>query len=598
MKKKLLLIIPIIFAFVLCINVKAKMYDPDDVPGRSYIIGTHLLTRRPAEGSPYGGTLTTQWIMYASGTIMSADLEDRIIYYKDSDGNWINAINDEELEVTEDFYIEYVDGLEEPLDVVTPVLRRDPPGIDDPEGYHTYYFDGQKWMADVSLTNYEAIAGTGETPLADGYDLFDAITGNIVNTTVMQLETHYAIYGEPGVTQSFYAKAYKMIDGEKKYSEKSNVIELDFLNNIPAPESAYARRWSEFTTYYVGAEITEYCTENCDDGDVSNDVVPVDEIEIYRKGTDGSYTLLELEIDDDEYEDAFQRMYFVEPNKQEKLVVRVCQNIANGEKNCSPYSEELEIDTMIPTPSIVFDLATKECDDQENCEIDIGAGEAEDFILNHNDLTDENYWKAEYVDIFDENGERVLFNSTKSEDDIDNSIHIAGANRLRVLDGTSYRAKAYIVYGNEKVYGLEYSNTITFNKLQLMTAYKLDATNRDTTNDNPGVIANLDKYEVYAKDGNTVVITDKGLEAFVGGNSPEAKKWVGIIINTGFTVQGTGYTVEEIDRDDARSWGADSNDGFIVWITADQDRTITFKDINDPSSSIDITFKFVEPEEG
>ena len=79
MKKKLLLIIPIIFTFILCIDVKAAIVMPDDVPDRTYIIGTHMLTREPEDGAPYGGSLTTRWIMYSSQTIHSALIDDMII---------------------------------------------------------------------------------------------------------------------------------------------------------------------------------------------------------------------------------------------------------------------------------------------------------------------------------------------------------------------------------------------------------------------------------------------------------------------------------------------------------------------------------------
>ena len=76
MKKKLL-IVPILLFLLLCINVKAKTFLPDEVDPNTYIVGTHMFT---GEGSDiYDGTFTTEWIMYASRSIESDNYEDMII---------------------------------------------------------------------------------------------------------------------------------------------------------------------------------------------------------------------------------------------------------------------------------------------------------------------------------------------------------------------------------------------------------------------------------------------------------------------------------------------------------------------------------------
>ena len=57
MKKKLL-IVPILLSLLLCINVKAKSFTPDEVDPSTYIVGTHMFT---SEGSDiYDGQKSTE----------------------------------------------------------------------------------------------------------------------------------------------------------------------------------------------------------------------------------------------------------------------------------------------------------------------------------------------------------------------------------------------------------------------------------------------------------------------------------------------------------------------------------------------------------
>ncbi len=79
--KKMIYFMFVFFA-VGVVSISAK--ELDDFPNRTYIIGTH-------EFVP-GTSMSAQRIMLASKTIEGNTLDDMIIYYKDSEGDWINAI--------------------------------------------------------------------------------------------------------------------------------------------------------------------------------------------------------------------------------------------------------------------------------------------------------------------------------------------------------------------------------------------------------------------------------------------------------------------------------------------------------------------------
>lgn len=86
-------------------------YNKDSIANRSYVIGNHLFaTVRP---------LRTEHIMLAAKTINSEaldnvddKLEKMVIYFKDSGGDWVNAINNEPITPPNEFNISYVDLME------------------------------------------------------------------------------------------------------------------------------------------------------------------------------------------------------------------------------------------------------------------------------------------------------------------------------------------------------------------------------------------------------------------------------------------------------------------------------------------------------
>ena len=112
MKNKLMGII-ILLLLSITINVSAKGILKNDIPNRTYVIGTHEFTRDPINGNAftgdYKGILETKYLMLGSASIDSIAINDMIVYYKNPDGVWLNAVTGEEIEnVPNIFNIEYI----------------------------------------------------------------------------------------------------------------------------------------------------------------------------------------------------------------------------------------------------------------------------------------------------------------------------------------------------------------------------------------------------------------------------------------------------------------------------------------------------------
>ena len=116
MLKKILSILVVFLSF-LVINVKAEIYDLNNIPNRSYVIGKHLYTRDSLDGNAfngeYQGVLETRWLIFGSSSIESTNLLDMIVYYKNPEGVFLDAANDlviDENKLPEYFEIEYLNG--------------------------------------------------------------------------------------------------------------------------------------------------------------------------------------------------------------------------------------------------------------------------------------------------------------------------------------------------------------------------------------------------------------------------------------------------------------------------------------------------------
>ena len=238
MKKKILLFV-VLFTLVLGFNVKADSYTPENVPNISYIIGTHLFTRRPAAGSPYQRVLTTEWIMLASKTISGDTYEslgDRIIYYKasgpDENGDvWFNAITDlpiPESELPTAFNIEYKDGVKL---ITSPTAYLDWNETDDPSGYNKYLINDQGLLyANIKIqTNDNNI---------DGYEVYDINNQPVVSGPVtgpLSIIGPIQILKPETTPATYYVKVYKTYGETNMYSSPSPTFVLDFNMVMPTP---------------------------------------------------------------------------------------------------------------------------------------------------------------------------------------------------------------------------------------------------------------------------------------------------------------------------------------------------------------------------
>lgn len=121
MKNKFLLfsVISIFTMFLGITSANAKTINKEDIPGSTYIIGTHMFTRDVNQDKGYDGKLTTDLIMLASKTIDGNTIDDMIIYYKTASGKWINGLNGTIVSTPDNFKINYTNkALEEDNDTV------------------------------------------------------------------------------------------------------------------------------------------------------------------------------------------------------------------------------------------------------------------------------------------------------------------------------------------------------------------------------------------------------------------------------------------------------------------------------------------------
>lgn len=96
---------------------------------------------------------------------------------------------------------------------------------------------------------------------------------------------------------------------------------------------------------------------------------------------------------------------------------------------------------------------------------------------------------------------------------------------------------------------------------------------------------------------NSIKVIDEGLVPYIGGNKPDPKKWVGLLVDLNTKVQGDIYHVEDIDYSDASRWGASNDTTFIMWITPDLDtKVIRFTNVDNEEQFVDITIDFKEGE--
>ena len=328
--------------------------------------------------------------------------------------------------------------------------------------------------------------------------------------------------------------------------------------------------------------VEDYCAiDECDGS--ANDVYTIDGYEVYEKNGDeynhvasvaglGTYNIS------------------IEPNQTITYAARAFVQ-QDGDTYYSDYSEDVTVSVPIPTPTIAFtENPDAQLDQEPGYDYKwIEISNLDDYIYIDNGETV--IYKADGFTLYNIVGEEYTSLGTYAPGELISVSTLTGTSK-------NLSVRAYVNdSNNEKVYSPD-SNVLVFESapdptIDFKSAVKMDVSGA-TEGDNPGIVANADKYSV-TKNGNTITVTDEGLEAYVGGDINEPKKWVGILVDLGVEVQGTNYYILPEDYNDAARWGAENDTTFILWLTTEQGGTYTFKNVNDEEDTIAITVEFTEP---
>ena len=224
MRKKSIYFSIIIILLALSIkNVYAYSYRTEDIPNNSYVIGTHLFTRKDLNEN-YDGTLRTKHIMLAARSIIGTDLDDMIIYSKDPRGNWYDELADQLVKMGEEIEIEYINTIPyllKPIAVANIITE----GEYYTAGYVNY---------EIQLANLEEYCEATELDKyrLEVFEVEDDKYNKIGETVLGGIGTPIIVRVEFGETKKIVTRVYKVLSEEtNSYSPYSDELTVSYLRN-------------------------------------------------------------------------------------------------------------------------------------------------------------------------------------------------------------------------------------------------------------------------------------------------------------------------------------------------------------------------------
>lgn len=409
MKKKIIGLLLVLSAFLITSGVSAKEISKDDIKPGTYMIGTHLFTRDTA--GEYDGTLTVRYIMLAARTINSTNIDDMIIYLKNSRGKWVNAVTNEEVTVPDKVDIYYENSVEEFLPTIGVFSYLDivngqwwfEPFIDAFDGVPEKEYEFE--LYEKTSSGYEFV-GSSLKPNSS------VIPWGTQTDATNEVKTYV---GRLAITNS---------KGEKIYSDYSNEVTVDTKNELAVPNMT-----SELNIQYESSR-AEWTFDMRLDDEFKNRY-PSDtryNFELSEKTSSG-YVYV-----DDAFTEGLRGQFASADisNETKTYVARLYITNSKGGKIYSNYSEELTLNLKdsIPAPEIFY-----ECD-MSDCSVNVS-----DFYFRTScnnssscsstvaDKLIDNY----YYNVYEKNGNKI-----------DNGYALGGMGKIASITDISNEEKTYV----------------------------------------------------------------------------------------------------------------------------------------------------------
>lgn len=409
MKKKIISLLLVLSAFLITSGVSAKEMSKDDIKPGTYMIGTHLFTRDTA--GEYDGTLTVRYIMLAARTINSANIDDMIIYLKNSRGKWVNAVTNEEVTVPNKVDIYYENSVEEFLPTIGVFSYLDivngqwwfEPFIDAFDGVPEKEYEFE--LYEKTSSGYEFV-GSSLKPNSS------VIPWGTQTDATNEVKTYV---GRLAITNS---------KGEKIYSDYSDEVTVDTKNELAVPNMI-----SELNIQYDSSR-AEWAFDMRLDDEFKNRY-PSDtryNFELSEK-TDSGYVY----VDDAFTEGLMGKSASADiSNETKTYVARLYITNSEGGKIYSNYSEELTLSLKdsIPAPEISY-----ECD-MSGCSVNVSDYYFRTSCNNSSSCSSTvadkligNY----YYNVYEKNGNKI-----------DNGYTLGARGKTVIITDISNEAKTYV----------------------------------------------------------------------------------------------------------------------------------------------------------